>query len=71
MISPRSGSIFSSIGVLYILFCMYTVTSLCRFIYGSREQLSSALNRHEATLSFQVPPCCCCMPCLPKAIPSE
>uniref|UniRef100_A0A7I5EEL7 Organic solute transporter subunit alpha n=1 Tax=Haemonchus contortus TaxID=6289 RepID=A0A7I5EEL7_HAECO len=71
MISPRSGSIFSSIGVLYILFCVYTVTSLCRFIYGSREQLSTVLNNHEATLSFQVPPCCCCMVCLPKAIPSE
>ncbi|KAK5979917.1 hypothetical protein GCK32_000018 [Trichostrongylus colubriformis] len=71
MISPRSFSIFSSIGVLYILFCMYTVTSLCRFIYGSREQLSSALTSDEAIISLQVPPCCCCMPCLPKAKPSE
>ncbi|WKY16463.1 hypothetical protein Q1695_001255 [Nippostrongylus brasiliensis] len=70
MFSPRSGPILNSIGVLYILFCMYTITSLCRFIYGSRERLSTALTDNDATMSFQVPPCCCCMPCLPKAAPS-
>ncbi|KAK6766120.1 hypothetical protein RB195_025805 [Necator americanus] len=71
MFSPRTGPIFSSIGVLYLLFCLYTITSLCRFIYGSRERLASVLSEEKAILSFQVPPCCCCMPCLPKAAPSE
>ncbi|KAK6059767.1 hypothetical protein COOONC_02586 [Cooperia oncophora] len=44
---------------------------LLRFIYGSRKQLSSALTHEEATMTFQVPPLCCCMKCLPRAIPSE
>ncbi|RCN51046.1 hypothetical protein ANCCAN_02833 [Ancylostoma caninum] len=71
MVSPRTAPLYSSIGVLYILFCFYTITSLCRFIYGSRERLASVLNEEKAALNFQVPPCCCCMPCLPKAAPSE
>uniref|UniRef100_A0A183FZN8 OSTA protein n=1 Tax=Heligmosomoides polygyrus TaxID=6339 RepID=A0A183FZN8_HELPZ len=71
MISPRSGPLFSSIGVLYILFAMYTVTSLCRFIAGGREKLAASLREDDAQMSLQVPPCCCCMSCLPKAEPSE
>ncbi|EYC07128.1 hypothetical protein Y032_0072g698 [Ancylostoma ceylanicum] len=47
------------------------INSNVRFIYGSRERLASILNEEKAALNFQVPPCCCCMPCLPKASPSE
>ncbi|EYC07127.1 hypothetical protein Y032_0072g697 [Ancylostoma ceylanicum] len=35
MVSPRTAPIYSSIGVLYILFCFYTITSLCRYVMPS------------------------------------
>ncbi|KHJ97989.1 hypothetical protein OESDEN_02020 [Oesophagostomum dentatum] len=71
MFSPRSNPILTSIQVFYVQFCMYTTVSLCRVIYGGRERMCSVLSEEKAVVNFQVPPCCCCMVCLPKPAPSE
>ncbi|CAJ0609050.1 unnamed protein product [Cylicocyclus nassatus] len=70
MVSPRSSPLLTSVGLLYIQYSMYTAISLNRIILGGYERFSSMLNDEKVMMNFQVPPCCCCMPCLPKPAPS-
>uniref|UniRef100_A0A914E946 Organic solute transporter subunit alpha n=1 Tax=Acrobeloides nanus TaxID=290746 RepID=A0A914E946_9BILA len=71
MYCPRTAILVSSLGLLYFLTCLFVLVSLIRHLADGRASLSLMLRQHGKMINFQSPPFCCCMPCLPKILPTE
>uniref|UniRef100_A0AC35UBX3 Organic solute transporter alpha-like protein 3 n=1 Tax=Rhabditophanes sp. KR3021 TaxID=114890 RepID=A0AC35UBX3_9BILA len=71
MLSPRSATIMSSLGLLYFLLCLFMLTALIRQLSGPRKHLTERLNHIGTQLHLNNPPFCCLFPCfLPSISPT-
>uniref|UniRef100_A0A0K0FH84 Organic solute transporter alpha-like protein 3 n=1 Tax=Strongyloides venezuelensis TaxID=75913 RepID=A0A0K0FH84_STRVS len=72
MLSLRSATVMSSLGLLYFLLCLFMLTALIRQLSGTRHHLTEKLNKRGTQLHLNNPPFCCLIPCLLRpVIPSE
>uniref|UniRef100_A0A0N4ZCA2 Organic solute transporter alpha-like protein 3 n=1 Tax=Parastrongyloides trichosuri TaxID=131310 RepID=A0A0N4ZCA2_PARTI len=72
MLSPRSATVMSSLGLLYFLLCLFMLTALIKQLAGPRTHLTEKLHNRGTQLHLNNPPFCCLFPCFLKPIsPSE
>ncbi|CEF60052.1 Organic solute transporter subunit alpha/Transmembrane protein 184 family-containing protein [Strongyloides ratti] len=72
MLSPRSATVMSSLGLLYFLLCLFMLTALIRQLAGPRNHLIEQLNKKKTHIHLNNPPFCCLFPCFLKpTLPSE
>uniref|UniRef100_A0A0K0EPD8 Organic solute transporter alpha-like protein n=1 Tax=Strongyloides stercoralis TaxID=6248 RepID=A0A0K0EPD8_STRER len=72
MLSPRSATVMSSLGLLYFLLCLFMLTALIRQLAGPRNYLMEKLSRKGTHIHLNNPPFCCLFPCVLKPIlPTE